>query len=531
MHPFKDGQLNDVPNSNPLGDDRCAGLTNTNPDSIALDHNFRIEVHLNHKAASGYSTPGAACDREYYTSVGPSGYRLKYFLASDINMGDSSRYADVIIPDTSYLERYVGNWHENGATKICMGMRQPVWQSADGENTHLHRDLVTGYGTRPIRQTIYQWARAIESDSLDVNGDALTRDVQTGWNGDLIDSYSWNDSGALDTFANSVDANRADRAWASAVYSVSGLKAGMIPAQTNNPSGATGSNEFDYMRANGVWESPEGYTPNYWRDGQLLEVYDAVLDAALDPTIGDGTAGNPIESAVKIAHGGADYSFYGSAVYVPPNKCGGRPSDGDQSLANNGVYNMTTYKVNVHTQSRTAALPRLAEIIGQNWAVFAPGSVDKNGAPIANGDKVKLSAVHKSLDGTLDTSIARHGIWEAKVTVKATNPDVVSISQSFGHDVASFGGDGAGSQGWEEFNPITNTTDYNVNGAAGIGAPNYVGNPTAPSTTYDPNTRTNEPAMGLNAGANGAWIMTRGGEDPIGGSVAWFDTIVEVEKV
>ncbi|KKL88136.1 hypothetical protein LCGC14_1927750, partial [marine sediment metagenome] len=112
---------------------------------------------------------------------------------------------------------------------------------------------------------------------------------------------------------------------------------------------------------------------------------------------------------------GINGTFYGQARYIAPlqQTSGSVPgSAGDYPL------HLTTYKLNVHTQSRTAQLPRLQEIIGGSWAVMHPETAGLYG--VVNGDRVQIS----SRQGTI--------FGEAKVTPKAQR-GCVHISHSQGH--------------------------------------------------------------------------------------------------
>ena len=168
--------------------------------------------------------------------------------------------------------------------------------------------------------------------------------------------------------------------------------------------------------------------------------------------------------------------------------------------------------------------------------------VDINGPTSKNGDKVKVTSTHD--DGiNVDAAVSRSIILEAKITPKISS-GVVAVSHSQGHDLSSFGGDGMGGQGYD----VVKGTAPAIHNRADASDPSYstvkygaldqyrlYAAPSAPSTSYNPASRTVEPTaaktVGLNHGTHVNWAINRGGEDPVGTSVAWHDTLVTVEKV
>jgi anaerobic selenocysteine-containing dehydrogenase len=146
-----------------------------------------------------------------------------------------------------------------------------------------------------------------------------------------------------------------------------------------------------------------------------------------------------------------------------------------------GELVLTTYKVNVHTQSRTASLKYLSELYHKNPAWINPGTAAA--LRIADGDLIRV------------TSPLGYIVTRAHVT-EGIHPDVIAISTACGH--SAYG--------------RLATLKY-----------------------QDPDA---EWALGGDADvANNVWWDDRGvhpnpiirlAVDPIGGSQAWFDTVVTV---
>ena len=86
-------------------------------------------------------------------------------------------------------------------------------------------------------------------------------------------------------------------------------------------------------------------------------------------------------------------------------------------MASDELY-LTTYKVNVHTQSRTASLKYLAEIYHKNPAWINPKTARKLG--IKDGDLIRIE------------SKLGHMVTRAHVT-EGVHPEVVSVSTACGH--------------------------------------------------------------------------------------------------
>jgi len=144
---------------------------------------------------------------------------------------------------------------------------------------------------------------------------------------------------------------------------------------------------------------------------------------------------------------------------------------------------LTTYKVNVHTQSRTASLKYLAELYHKNPAWINPKTAAARG--ILDGDLIRV------------TSSLGYLVTRAHVT-EGIHPDVVAISTACGH--SAYGRlaqlktqqqSAEWSQGGDA--DITNNVWWNDKGV-------------------HPN-----PVIRLQV-------------DPIGGSQGWFDTVVTVSK-
>ncbi len=144
---------------------------------------------------------------------------------------------------------------------------------------------------------------------------------------------------------------------------------------------------------------------------------------------------------------------------------------------------LTTYKVNVHTQSRTASLKYLAELYHKNPAWMNPRTASARG--LGDGDLIRIS------------SPLGHIVTRVHVT-EGIHPDVVAVSTACGHSaygrLAQLKQREAAAEWAQGGDPdITNNVWWDDKGV-------------------HPN-----PIIRLQV-------------DPIGGSQGWFDTVVTVTK-
>ncbi len=531
MHPFNRGQA------------RPAGITGPYDD---CDATYKVEALLIHKNSPTYARPQQDNEIEMLTKKDANGnYLLANFWAIDLHMGDGSRFADIILPDVSYLERY--SWRsdeggEYGYRHDALFHRLPVFEvdgptvTAPGaEDGTLPRHL---HDSRQVSAILYELGRKIEPGNT-------AGTMVAPWNGNMYNSFKFHPSDTNTVASNTAAVN--DGEWIMK-YDFNELQANAGSA--NDAAVTAGAdNGADYARTHGmVWDFTQ--TPQWWRtawsgdgsevrassdvyteDGDKgwkptklgasskLTIFNEVLDTC--PDIG------PIGSNNATFATKADGTFFGTPVYIRTIQ----QTDATYDL------HLTTYKLNVHTQSRTACLPRLSEIIGSSWAVIHPDTALANGS-IVNGDTVTVTSSAGSLT------------CEAKVTPKA-QVGCIHISTSQGHragidqigaddnlnhqafgtykvlDSVSTDDDGNSNPEFGQLRTNRLLGESINNPGAGSTSPidSYVLAlpPSAPGKGTHPNTviehRTASSAYGEKIAS-----------DPVGGSQAWFDTKVNIVK-
>lgn len=534
LHAYKKGLLADTNIKGPYY--YADGISKTG----SFDPTFKVEVLLQHKNAITYTRPNQDLEVEALIAKDNGDYRLKHFWSIDIAMGDATRFADLVLPDATYLERWIErsgegqefNWRDN------IFYRQPVYEvdvsvdfgGSTGSKT-VPRHL---YDSRQVKAIFYELARYIEPDGAG----------ETPWNGTLYNSFKL----CQDSAHGPVDAgSRAANIAAGNAHINDGEYAVRRDIQ-HQAAGldmvATGygaANGFDYVKSHGMmWNA--SHQPAYWRvrydakgEGSvsgsgyspgcrfkpgadtglryMLTVYNPRLDNFPDLVNASGN--------VQTYHTEADGTFHGTPVYIPVFQHANTPSAYDMYL--------TTYKINVHTQSRTACLPRLQEIIGNSWVVMHPDDAAAKG--IVNGDLVKVT--------TLQNGVATFQLAAAKVTPKAQK-GCVHLSHHQGHREGIY-------TVVDKNSPAPAFGRYQVNEGSGYKDNRYLSknlNNPAPSPANDA-WRQAAPPSAPGHGFHPNVVITRwlyagdlvAGDgkgdlstDPISGSMAWFDTKCKVEK-
>ncbi len=523
------------------------------------DDNYKAELIINHKNSGSYARPNSGGQQAVYTSKDASGeYRLAHMFSIDIAMGDSTRFADIVLAESTYLERFSkrsGEGQEFSYRPAAFG-RHPVYEYTNGDGYPRHM-----YDVRQNKAIYYELARFIAHDNTSGGYDGTSPsgpdDPTGGW--DTL--YDRNNNVAADTgsiesnAAGSTDEKAANDGEFAAYDGAKTALAGSLPATLT--AGYTGAlSAYQVMRSHGYLYSADdvpaywrhhysgggeemsgsdpyavraGYKPSLASGGDKLTVFNVKLDSLVDLAPGrTGTAADTLGGietyATKAGAPGINGTFYGQARYIAPlqQTSGSVPgSAGDYPL------HLTTYKLNVHTQSRTAQLPRLQEIIGGSWAVMHPDTAGLYG--VVNGDRVEISSRQGTIYG------------EAKVTPKAQR-GCVHISHSQGHRAGVEDTDFTGQlDGGNKYNDaygsylIQDGWTYKENRSLDTHSmvDDYRKNlpPTAPGKGIHPNPIIENalPASGVSA-TGGPTCGTNMAACAISGTQAWMDTKVQIKK-
>jgi anaerobic selenocysteine-containing dehydrogenase len=360
-----------------------------------------------------YSAPAARATFERVVSAKVNGeYKLPLFVAIDIALGEASAWADYVLPDTTYLERWTAL---SGVTPTTITKVSTVRQPVVGKF-----DPVTGDYTGVLPQ-----AKPLE-DILIGLGNAMH---------------------ALDPSVPKPPWRNAWAYWGQAVQNL---------AQTDGGPGVEA-----VLARGGRFEDFElAYDGEKLRHrfGGRIHFFSEKLATTRDSMTGQ--------------------YFDGMGKYEPITDALGRPVatlDADYPLQ------LVTYKKSWHTQMHTIRYPWLVSIEAENFIEMNP--VDAAARGLRTGDRARL----------FSASLPQ-GVVGLVRTTHTLTPGVVAVSHHFGH--------------WE-----MSSRPHQVNGV---------------NTAYDASR-----GAGLNANqAMRADPALRNVtlQDKIGGSAAFYDTRVELEK-
>ncbi|HED14746.1 MAG TPA: twin-arginine translocation signal domain-containing protein, partial [Gammaproteobacteria bacterium] len=367
---------------------------------------------------------------------------IPFFVSFSPFMSETAELSDLIIPDVTYLERHDPESMPSGLYP-CLSIRQPVIKPLAG--------------TQEFRQTLIDTIHKVDPDG------------KLG-----IRKYF-----AFDT----------PEQWMRAHFDeIPGLKE---------------AGGYDYLKKKGVWPIYGKVDPNTAKivdknDNEVQPEY-GLYEKQLPQSAMQGAtvaADGSIEKDGKVIGvqiGGNNYSGFGTPsrrielFKASFRKYGFDPMPVYKRLSSRNKKDnelvLITYKVNVHTQSRTASLKYLAEIYHKNPAWLNTKTAAARG--LKDGDLIRVS------------SKLGYMVTRAHVT-EGIRPDVVAISTACGHN--AYGRlaqlkQRETAQAWAQGNDvdIANNVWWNDKGVH----PNPI---------------------------------IRLAIDPIGGSEGWFDTVVTVEK-
>lgn len=365
------------------------------------------------------------------------------FLASfSPYMSETTELADLIIPDVTYLERHDPESMPSGLYP-CLSIRQPVVKPLGG--------------TQEFRQTLIDVIHKVDPD------------------GSL---------GAKKYFAfNTVED------W--------------MKAHFDNIPGLKEDGGWNFMKKKGVWpiygEVDKDTGKLVDKNGNEVEPDYGLYTKRVSPSDMEGATVESDGSIVKDGHTigvqvngenmvgfgtpsrrmelfKASYKKYGFNPLPVYKRLASRDKKADELV-------LTTYKVNVHTQSRTASLKYLAELYHKNPAWINPITAAARG--LMDGDLIRV------------TSTVGYIVTRAHVT-EGIHPDVIAISTACGHN--AYGR-------LAQLKQREAAADW-----AQGGDPDITNNVWWDDKGVHPNP------------------IIRLAVDPIGGSQGWYDTVVTVAK-
>lgn len=335
--------------------------------SIQDQYPYPAKVLITYWNAWPYSVPGGKTTWENTVS---SESLLPLFVAISPVMGEVPAWADYILPDTTYLEKWSFPGTTPTITTKFASFQQPVVGKYDGS-------AIGGSGawtfdpnatneytpylpdTKQLADILIGLAKAIDSAFPGVGANAFS------------------------------DGSSCDRAW------------DFFKKQVQNLSINSGKSAADIIARGGAFEDPDNAydsaNPNLLKSrfGGVLHFYSPLLATTTDSITGEKYDGLP--------------------RYEPVKHSDGTPVD-DAAF----VFQLITYKSVLHGQARTAVNPWLMSMKPENYVDM--NATDAQALGIETGDNVRLTSASNATGVT----------GRARLT-QGLRPGVVAVMHHYGH--------------------------------------------------------------------------------------------------
>ena len=365
---------------------------------------------------------------------------VPFFMSFSCFMSETTSMADLIIPDTTYLERHDPESMPSGLYP-CLSIRQPV--------------VAPLGGTQEWRQTAIDVINKVDPDgSLGIKQYFAFANPEEWMRGHFDNIPGLKEDGGWDHLKKV------------GVWPVYG-KVSKDNAKILDEAGA--EVPVDYGLYEAEIPAADMATAVVEADGRVTKD-GATIGVSINGKnyVGFGTPSHKIE---LYKESWREYGFNPLPTY---KRLPSRDKKPEEMI-------LTTFKVNVHTQSRTASVKTLAELYHKNPAWISPVRAAALG--IGDGDLVRI------------TSPLGHIVTRAHLT-EGIHPEVVAVSTACGHSA---------------YGRLATLTQRDPAAEwASEGDPDIDNNVWWDEKGVHPN-----PIIKLSV-------------DPIGGSQAWFDTIVTV---
>lgn len=360
---------------------------------------------------------------------------IPFHIAVDVAMSDTTMYADLVLPDTNYLERW--DWEDmvsyNGIVEYYI--RQPV--------------VVPPADVRDFKDVAIELAARLGCPLPFTSAEEFVRDaceqtpaVQAAGGFEYMKRYgAWYDRTALPKYRSHEK-----------ILSEKDLEGTIVDEKTGVIW--KGKSDEDYLTTKDAYKKYVG------------QMIDGIPRAGFKPDKLNRRGVIDLRSDLLAEKG---FPALPSWVPIPEH----------EQLRENELI-LTTYKVNVQTQSRSQSCRYLSEIWHKNYADLNPKTAAKFG--IAQGDRVVVSS---SLGEIEIEARVREGIV----------PGVVAISHHCGH-----WGYGRYATAGAILNPLTEDPKRDV-----------------------------DRIWWADRGAHPNWIIPNA-PDPISGQQRWMDTVVTIRK-
>jgi len=320
-----------------------------------------------------YTYPSSSIWKEYLRDE----ELIPFFVSFSPFMSETTENADLIIPDVTYLERHDPESMPSGLYP-CLSIRQPVVKPLGG--------------TQEFRQSLIDIIHKVDPDgSLGIRKYFAFKTVEDWMRAHFDNIPGLKEDGGYDFL-------KKKGVWP--IYGqVDKDTAKIVDKNGNEVQPEYGLHEKELPTSDMV-DAEVGEDSTIRKDGHAIGVQIGGKNH-----VGFGTPSRRIELYKESFR---KYGFNPLPVY---KRLPSRDKKPDELV-------LSTYKVNVHTQSRTAGTKYLAELYHKNPAWINPATAKSRS--IADGDLIRV------------TSKVGHIVTRAHLT-EGIHPDVIAISTACGH--------------------------------------------------------------------------------------------------
>ena len=413
---------------------------------------------------------------------------IPYMIVSDVAYSEAAMYADLLLPDTTYLERW--DWEDMVSYDLVpeFYIRQPVITPL-GEVRNMHDVLIdvagrlSEGGDDPLENvsaigSMENFVKAACKDTEEVNAAGQAAGYSDGWEFMKAEG-AWHDPDADPKYGDYDE---------------------VVDVELTDPETIEDDDPDDYIFQDDegiVWEATkeeflEGY--RHTKSAYKHYVGQAIDDSG---TIYQGFSPDKINKSGFFEVQSVileDGHYPGLPVWM-------RIPEHDEMTSDELI--LTTFKMPAQTHSRTQNCKYLSELDHAEGAWL--NAATAAGLGISDGDDIKITRTAELLndkDMTVTLGTEKNSITTTAKVVEGIHPGVVAVSHHFGHWAY-----GRYATAGAETNPMLDETEYEEHGAL---------DPDKDGIWWD------------DAGARPNWIIPNAG-DPIGGGLRFFDTVVKVE--
>ena len=428
--------------------------------SIGDQYPYACKALLTYWNNTPYSVPAT---RDVVVEILKDHNKIPFHVNFDYEMGENASYADVVIPDGCYLERYSTPHVAPSMITKASGFRQPVVGTYD--RTKKAWEYPYSHPLSPNIQMI---------EDLMI---ALAHKVEG------ITGQDWPGFGAT-PFTGSTESM-----WNAGDYYE------LILSNWQIDSGLPANN--DEIRAKGgVFEDDAGA----YDGDHLAHKYGGQVHFFMDYKPHAHAYGGATLVETRDSLSGHNYT--GLPKYVDPERDISGNSYSAEGSGDN-VFKLVTFKPVIHAQGRTIIDPWLVDLMPDPMVQM--NTADATALSLKTGDKIKITSTNpgpysRTMGDADDPFLANRA--HVQVT-DGIRPRCISIPHSYGHWQMS-----SQSRQVVLASGVTQTVEGDASRGAGVSS--------SPVTRLDTSVGVNYPAPP---------------QDPVGGSVAFYDSFVTVEKL